>query len=251
MLKIIEYIEKQSKIELMILCLTLIVFVGVCDYLAGAEVGFSIFYLVPISLATWFAGIAGGLITSVGSALVWFTAKWIGEEGPAKHLTSFWNAIIRLVFFLVIVFQQNILKREQLRARRDALTGISNRRHFVELAGTEMVRVGRYKRPFTVAYMDLDNFKKVNDHHGHDVGDILLCLVAKIMSRNIRSTDTVARLGGDEFAVLLPEADAQSAGQVTKKLLKQLLVAMQKKNGPSRSVSVLPPFSPLLLLLMT
>jgi diguanylate cyclase (GGDEF)-like protein len=119
-----------------------------------------------------------------------------------------------------------------LRARRDPLAGISNRRHFFELAGTEMVRAQRYKRPFTVAYKDLDNFKAVSDQYGHDVGDVLLGLVSKIMSRNIRSTDTVARLGGDEFALPLPEADVQSAGQVTQKLHKQLLAAMQKKRWP-------------------
>jgi len=81
-------------------CSTLIVFVGVCDYLAGPEIGFSIFYLVPISLATWFAGITGGLIASVGSALVWFIAKSIGEERSFNPRASFWNAIIRFVFFL-------------------------------------------------------------------------------------------------------------------------------------------------------
>jgi diguanylate cyclase (GGDEF)-like protein len=232
MLKIIEYLERQPKKELLILCFMLIVFVGVCDYLAGPEIGLSIFYLIPISLATWFAGITGGIVTSVGSAVAWFAAKWTGNAESHKPLASFWDTIIRLVFFLVIVFQQNMLKHEHLRARRDPLTGISNRRHFFELAGTEMIRAQRYKRPFTVAYMDLDNFKKVNDLYGHDVGDVLLRLVSKIMRRNIRSTDTVARLGGDEFAVLLPEADAQSARQVTNKLHEQLLAAMQRKNWP-------------------
>jgi diguanylate cyclase (GGDEF)-like protein len=93
-------------------------------------------------------------------------------------------------------------------------------------------RARRYPHPLTVVYMDLDNFKAVNDHFGHEVGDKLLRMITKIINRNIRSTDAVARLGGDEFALLLPETNGASAGRVIEKLHAQLLAAMKKNGWP-------------------
>jgi len=78
-----------------------------------------------------------------------------------------------------------------------------NRRLFLNLAKTEINRFRRYKHPFTIAYIDIDNFKTVNDTFGHSTGDTLLCL-AEVSRNNIRATDVIARLG-DEFALLLPE----------------------------------------------
>jgi diguanylate cyclase (GGDEF)-like protein len=228
----IQYLEGRSKRAVVLFCFAFIVLIGIGDYWAGPDIGLSIIYLVPISLATWYADIRGGIITSGFSALAWFGAKWLAEADAFKLISSLWNAGIRLAFFIVIVYQQNALKREQVRARRDPLTGAGNRRHFRESASREIDRTKRYKRPFTVIYMDLDNFKMVNDTHGHDVGDTLLRIVTRIMQKNVRSTDTVARLGGDEYALLLPETDADSAKRAVQKIHTQLTIAMQRKKWP-------------------
>jgi len=229
---IFEYLRKQSKRSLVLLCLSLVVLISLCDYLAGPEIGFALFYLLPISLSAWFAGLTAGVILSLASALAWFADKWLEGEETFQHLHSVWNAIVQLGFFLVIVYLQRALQQEQVRARRDPLTNVGNRRYFFELAETELHRSKRYPHPFTVVYMDLDNFKAVNDHFGHEVGDTLLRVITKIIIRNIRSTDAVARLGGDEFALLLPETDGPSAVRVIDKLHAQLLAAMQKNGWP-------------------
>jgi diguanylate cyclase (GGDEF)-like protein len=228
--KTIVYLRSQSKRSLILLCLTLVMLIGVCDYLAGPEIGFALFYLLPISLAAWFAGVSAGVILSLASALTWVADKWLEGEEAFQHLSSVWNAVVQLGFFLVIVYLQRALQQEQVRARRDPLTEVGNRRSFFELAEAELQRAKRYPHPFTVVYIDLDNFKAVNDEFGHEVGDTLLRIITKIINRNIRSTDTVARLGGDEFALLLPETDRTSAGSVIDKLHAQLLAVM-RKNG--------------------
>lgn len=103
--------------------------------------------------------------------------------------------------------------REMLvkQASTDGLTGLSNHRTFHEELQAEVARARRYSHPAAVVLMDLDEFKEVNDAHGHHVGDRLLRAVGRALSRVVRGTETVARLGGDEFALLLPETDLAGA----------------------------------------
>jgi len=103
-------------------------------------------------------------------------------------------------------------------ARRDALTGACNRRAADEALATEAERYGRGSRGATVLLGDIDFFKKVNDVHGHAVGDLALRHVATIMMQGTRSIDLVARFGGEEFLVLLPETDAAGGREVAEKL---------------------------------
>ena len=110
------------------------------------------------------------------------------------------------------------------------MTGIANRRHFYEVANTEIVRVRRTLQPFTVMYIDIDNFKTVNDTQGHDEGDLLLITVASTLRHHIRESDTVARLGGDEFSVLLPAA-AKDAAEVAGRKLKNALADALRQDG--------------------
>lgn len=86
----------------------------------------------------------------------------------------------------------------------------------------EIDRLHRYGRPFTVAYIDLDNFKAVNDQFGHAIGDRVLCTVVSSLKKYMRKTDVCARLGGDEFALLLPETDHEFARLVISKIQGEL-----------------------------
>jgi diguanylate cyclase (GGDEF)-like protein/PAS domain S-box-containing protein len=125
---------------------------------------------------------------------------------------------------------QAALENEKRVSRLDFLTKIPNRRTFYEVVEIEAKRARRYQRPLTLAYVDLDNFKQVNDMFGHSVGDDLLRLVGSEIQDNIRGTDTVARLGGDEFAILLPETDSEGASKVMTKVQSRLEQAVRRQN---------------------
>ena len=121
------------------------------------------------------------------------------------------------------------LEKESELARQDPLTGLANRRAFLETCEIEKERSRRYHHCFNIAYLDLDSFKAVNDQLGHAIGDQVLAQVACTLRSNLRSTDVVARLGGDEFAVLLTETDPASAEKVLRKLHELLRVAMKSR----------------------
>lgn len=124
---------------------------------------------------------------------------------------------------------QEALEKEKELARLDSLTGLANRRAFYEVLEMEQKRARRYELPLTVAYLDVDNFKKINDSSGHALGDSVLAAVAQTIKNNIRSTDTVARLGGDEFAVLLPETEAAAAETALRKVQDKLRAQMRER----------------------
>src|SRR3972149_6563891 len=114
----------------------------------------------------------------------------------------YWNMTVRTGFFLIVAIILSRLKslqtRDQMLSRTDALTGLWNARYFLELAGRETERCRRYARSITFAYIDLDDFKAVNDSKGHAEGDALLREVGRAIKQQLRDQDAPARLGGDE-----------------------------------------------------
>lgn len=135
--------------------------------------------------------------------------------------------------------EQLIYQTEQLShlANTDALSGLANRRFFVEQLEREFARAKRYRRPLTLLYLDLDDFKSINDRFGHAVGDDVISNLSLSMRAVLRSTDLLARIGGDEFAVLLPETTIKGGVGVTQKL-KRALIAFT-----SRPDCVIPPLT--------
>jgi diguanylate cyclase (GGDEF)-like protein/PAS domain S-box-containing protein len=127
---------------------------------------------------------------------------------------------------------QAALESEKNLSRVDFLTGIPNRRMFHQALTLEGKRSRRYGRPITLIYIDVDNFKYLNDHYGHATGDELLKTIGGTLESSVRSTDMAARLGGDEFAVLLPETDEPSAGVIVAKLRQNLEAAIGPKGWP-------------------
>jgi len=111
------------------------------------------------------------------------------------------------------------LERELRRlATSDPLTGAANRRRIVDRATRELQRSRRYDRPLSLLMLDIDHFKRINDRHGHDVGDRVLVRFVEACSAELREDDIIARIGGEEFAVLLPEADLETANAVGERL---------------------------------
>src|SRR5690606_4917669 len=116
----------------------------------------------------------------------------------------------------------------------DALTGLVNRRRCDEVLALEIGRAERYRRPLSVLLLDVDDFKRYNDQHGHLKGDMLLRVLAGLLREQLRASDTAARYGGDEFVVILPETNANRLGAVAHKLHAAVAAAF----GPSGGVTV-------------
>jgi diguanylate cyclase (GGDEF)-like protein len=108
----------------------------------------------------------------------------------------------------------------QALARIDTLTGIPNRRHFLELAEIEWNRFARYERPLSVMMIDIDRFKSINDAYGHQTGDQVLLAVAQTLTEVRRHSDAVGRIGGEEFAILLPETTLAQAKMAAERLVR-------------------------------
>jgi GGDEF domain-containing protein len=98
---------------------------------------------------------------------------------------------------------------------RDPLTGVYNRNFFNEMIANEINRSKRYGEQFSIVILDIDNFKKINDDHGHLIGDWILKECASIISRSIRASDVLVRFGGDEFLVVSPETDFKDCDGLT------------------------------------
>jgi diguanylate cyclase (GGDEF)-like protein len=216
--------------------IVLIALVGIVDYLTGVEIAVSLFYLIPISLVVWFAGRGLGIMMSAVSAIVWFGADFLGGKIYSHALIPYWNGALELGFFLIVTLLLSTFKKqfdhEKQLARTDYLTGAVNSRFFLELSQTEISRSYRYQHPFTLVYLDVDDFKTVNDQLGHHVGDAVLHTVGSCILKHLRKTDVIARLGGDEFALLLPETEQQGAQAAISKVWQSLLDEMQKNNWP-------------------
>ncbi len=213
--------------------------VAILDYVTGPKISFSIFYLIPIAIFTWIFGGRIGVISAFISAISWLIVE-IRTNTPLDTFVYVWNTIIRLGFFLFPALFLRSLEREKAHARTDFLTGAINTRYFHELMERERERSLRYKRPFTVAFVDIDDFKTVNDTFGHTFGDSVLQMIAENIKSNLRKTDIVARVGGDEFAILLPETDVSPARKAISNSFEVLLNEMREKRLPvTFSVGVL------------
>jgi len=127
---------------------------------------------------------------------------------------------------------RNVHRIEVVAADTDNLTGILNSRGFYAELANELLRSIRFKRVFSLAYIDIDNFKNINDSKGHSIGDKLLIEVAKSLKLALRATDTVARMGGDEFVCLLPETKPAAAKKVFSKVREILSENMKSHFWP-------------------
>jgi diguanylate cyclase (GGDEF)-like protein len=245
----LDTLEKLSPPFKRFLGFTLIGVIGTLDILTGYEMAFSIFYVMPISFAGWLMDRRIGILASLLSTFVWLLTDLSGHI-YTNPVVPLWNTLVRLTFFCLVAVLLSALKstmeREKASARTDHLTGAGNLRFFLELLQKEIDRSLRYKHPFTLVYIDLDNFKTVNDQFGHVVGDEVLRSLVTYITTHVRKTDAVARLGGDEFALLLPETTEESARIALTKLHSGLLEKMeQNKWSVTFSVGVLTCCAPL------
>ncbi|MDR2614859.1 MAG: diguanylate cyclase [Candidatus Accumulibacter sp.] len=118
----------------------------------------------------------------------------------------------------IAIQNARLFERINAMATTDGLTGLNNRRYFFELADREFVRYKRYGAPLSVFMIDIDHFKRINDTHGHAVGDRVLMHLAKTLTDEVRDSDIVGRYGGEEFAVILPETNLETALDIAERV---------------------------------
>jgi diguanylate cyclase (GGDEF)-like protein len=209
---------------------------GIVDHLTGAEVSFSIFYVAPVALVAWYGTHQATALTCALTASAWLIADLTAGQMYSHPMIPAWNATVRLAFFLLIAQLLMSLKeglgRERRLANSDALTGLANGRRFFELLDRELARSRRYDEHFTLAFIDADDFKIVNDRHGHAEGDRVLRKIAEALGTHVRETDVPARLGGDEFGILFPHCDEALAHQLLPRVRDELLAAMAAGKWP-------------------
>jgi diguanylate cyclase (GGDEF)-like protein len=137
----------------------------------------------------------------------------------------------------ILATLRTTLDRERCTARRDMLTGVDNRLAFEEKAEAAVIRAKRKKTPLTMAFIDCDDFKTVNDTLGHEAGDELLRVIGQTLSLNVRPEDIVARLGGDEFAVVFRDCKSQCPHLAIRRL-RRILSQELKRHGWNVTLSI-------------
>lgn len=211
---------ERRPVLLYVTALAMIAAIGAADFVTGDEVLLYVLYLAPIAMLAWCAGIYAGLagaVVATGAVLV----TYVGLAGHYTKLHT-WQAMVSMISDATVAWAVWRLKQSHLRvlalldlerrsAREDPLTALSSVRAFRERLRLEVDRMRRHKKPLSLLYLDLDDFKRVNDQRGHGAGDETLVRVGRLLNALTRKVDLCGRVGGDEFAVLMPETSAQDA----------------------------------------
>ena len=232
-MKLNVFFESRSRPFVFVTSLLLVILLGVVDYLNGPDISLLIFYVVPVFVAAHYAGRRAGYFMCAASGLAWLAGAYATTGHFSHPLIAYWNVAVRLGSLIILArlvtsFKLS-LEHERELARTDYLTGALNGRSFGEMAEAEIERTRRHAHTFTVAYIDVDDFKLVNDRQGHSAGDRLLKTIADTVRENVRAIDLVARLGGDEFAVLMPETGETAARVVINRVRRELLTVMRRR----------------------
>ena len=229
--------------------------IGWLDYVTGPDLGFSLFYLVPIAASGWLLGPwAAGTVAAQASG-IWLLADLL-LHSDAYAPVSAWNGLTRLVIFTTFGLAaarvradqrsldelnarlRELVDRERALGRVDPLTGLANARALREALQTELARARRSGAPLALAAVDLDNFKSVNDRDGHAAGDELLRAIGGAIRGALREGDVAARVGGDEFAILLADPGRLDPEAIGARLVSQVAATASAWPGVGASAGV-------------
>ena len=220
---VLERLERLPRIAALLLGLVLIAAIAWLDYVTGPQLLMNVFYLLPVMFVAWVtASTAYGLLAVLVTFLVGPLEAYLDGFHLYTLPVAAWNAGMRTAVFCIVLLLlaevRKLVARLQEQSLTDELTGVANRRAFLEVAAREIERSRRYRHELSLAYLDIDGFKAVNDQRGHMVGDRVLIALAGLARATARSVDTVARIGGDEFVILMPETDARAAVSLAERL---------------------------------
>lgn len=203
---VLKVILRDAKLACVIIPGLLLV--AIADFVTGTEIRIYPLYFLPVGLAASRMSLPAAIGCSLLATATWALSN--RRAGMTYSEPSIWviNVASQLLAFAILVFLAHRLRkkneREHLLARTDPLTGLSNLRGLYETAENELERQRRHGHAISVAYLDIDGFKRINDALGHLGADEVLVRFADALRSSSRRTDFVARLGGDEFGILLP-----------------------------------------------
>ena len=206
-----------------------VVIVGCLAALTKQYVNLSPLFVLPVLLVSWYGSSKAGVGLAIFAAFSLLLASEWSVSSPSTG--AIYGSLVALFAYLsVAILVTNFRKVhgvEVVAADTDALTGISSPRSFYAEIANEILRSSRYGHKFSLIYIDIDDFKKVNDKFGHSTGDNLLIKVAHCLESAFRATDTVARIGGDEFVCLMPETEQDQAKAAILKVEKSFQESMK------------------------
>ena len=219
----LERLQRLPRVAVLLLGLALIAGIAWLDNVTGPKLLLNVFYLLPVMLVAWVtASTAYGLLAVLATFLVGPLESYLDGLGFYSLPVAAWNAGMRTAVFCIVLLLlaevRKLVARLQEQSLTDELTGLANRRAFLDVAAREIERSRRYRHELSLAYLDIDAFKAANDRFGHAVGDRVLIALAGLARATARSVDTVARIGGDEFVILMPETDAPAALPLVERL---------------------------------
>ncbi len=216
--------------------IVVVTIVALADFATGVEVRIFPLYFLPVALTAWYAKARWGIVIASVSGMAWMLSNLLAGKQYSSPVVWGINVFVQITAFALVSSLISLLKSslalEEGLSRRDALTALPNSRAFYETADVLMAEARRYNNPITFAYLDLDNFKSVNDLYGHEQGDEVLRQVATILSEHTRASDVLARIGGDEFVLLLPNTNPDGAKVLLNRVCYATAEAMQMRKWP-------------------
>lgn len=212
--RLAAWIETAPLRKLVLVTLLSSVGVMAADWALGPRISSSYFYIFPLGMVAWRGGRKVAIVGSAVAAVAWLFIDLATVAGHAVMI-SVWNSVVRFAFFstisLLMVGLRSALARYEELSHSDPLTGLFNRRALDELMDREFARAARMGGEITVASVDLDDFKHINDTGGHAAGDETLRQIAAALTSSVRATDIVARIGGDEFMLVVAGDETAAA----------------------------------------
>jgi diguanylate cyclase (GGDEF)-like protein len=210
--------------------------VAVADWLSGERYTVYVLYFPIVALSCWLLGIRAAVVFSFFSSILWIVDDIFSPPEPIPYLAKYWQALTRFVVFVAFADALNRMRRAMSReyqlSHYDQLTGLSNRASLFEGGPRDLARCRRNGQPLTAIFIDLDQFKNVNDRFGHAEGDRVLEAVADCVRSNTRESDLIARFGGDEFVILAAEMNYDSARRFVERMQSKLRQAMSQRRWP-------------------
>jgi len=201
---------------------------------AALQVDLEALFLAPIAAVAWVVSRRASLLFAFYVTLVATISCVAASRFPSSQ--TMLEFVIHGGTFMSAALVVNLLAaamgRQTHRARSDPLTGTANATIFHEAVDRELARGRRYDHPVSLAFIDIDDFKRLNDEYGHLAGDEVLQSLASLMYEQVRATDIVGRLGGDEFSILFPETGIDEARAVLERLRVRIAEYARAKTWP-------------------